>query len=132
MKNSAKKRLQKLDRKFAKTRRRIVNRSDIYMPLQDPRAILDNAMRYTKSDKYGFEYSEKDLRKSMVNYVRHKETTYERDLRYMHRVVPNKYHNEVYKFIKNSSLTMIASEYSFLSDECVRQKRKNNMLTIVN
>ena len=90
------------------------------------RDIYDDALRYNfKSSEAPLELQEEKIDRIMVNQIRHKKSTYMRNLWYANRM-PNKTY---YKRFKNVVLTQISYKYPFLSDECDRQKRKVPMVT---
>lgn len=93
----------------------------------DCREIFDNAVRYGYGKPLD-EYSEKSINAIMVNDIRHNCSNYDQALKQVYRI--HRSDND-YAQYKNSVLEKIANAYPFLRDECVKQKRKFDMIKIV-
>jgi len=101
---------------------------------KDMRSILDGALRYSnRLSGELVEYKESDLKRIMVNYIRHSESSYDNGLKSIHRACRHTDYdiNELnYSMYKNATLTQIAQSYPYLQDECENQKRKVDMIKI--
>lgn len=122
-----------MNRQYIKIRTGIDKTSDLYRVIEstiieykDYREIFDNAVQF----EYGKtldEYSEKGINAIMVNNIRHNCSNYDKMLKPMHRI--HRSENDYIQY-KNSVLEKIANVYPFLKDECNRQKRKLDMVSI--
>lgn len=93
---------------------------------KDCREIFDSAIRFEYGKSLD-EYSEKSINAIMVNNIRHNCSNYDELLKPMHRI--HRSDNDYIQY-KNSVLERIANNYSFLKDECNKQKRKLDMVSI--
>ena len=75
------------------------------------------------------EYYENDINAIMVNNIRHNYSNYDQVIKQVYKV--NRSDND-YEQYKNSVLDKIANTYPFLKDECARQKRKFDMVKVIN
>lgn len=91
------------------------------------REIFDNAVKYAYDEQIN-EYHENSIYAIMVNNIRHSYSNYDDVLRGMHSI-----HRTEYEYIqyKNSVLDKIGYVYPVLKDECDRQKRKCDMVNII-
>lgn len=95
----------------------------------DAREILDEALRYEYVDgEAPLEFKEKNLKRIMVNSIRHNYSNYDDGLKQVHRL---KASETVYFRYKNMVLNQISLQYPYLSDECKRQKHTINMVKII-
>lgn len=92
--------------------------------------LYQEAMNYT-----GKQYKSSSsvrAQRAMVNGLRHQHTNYDNNLNrinYLGRLSGEQ--EFLYRRYRNSCLTKIANQYSFLSDECARQKKCVEMCTII-
>lgn len=93
------------------------------------RDIFDSAVsfQYSTSDK-PIEYNERNIKRIMVNSIRHDYSNYEDGLKQVHRL---KMEEDIYFRYKNIILNCISIQYPFLKDECERQKNNINMVNII-
>lgn len=93
------------------------------------REIFDSALDYQYSEaEKPIEFREDNIKRFMVNSIRHEYSNYEDGLKQIHRL---KMHEDIYFRYKNIVLNHIAQEYPFLEDECKSQKTKVRMVKIV-
>jgi hypothetical protein len=99
-----------------------------FRPCVNIRKIYEGSISYNnRAHKYGSpvspwkELNESDIRRNMVNQIRHRYTDYNANLiRYnISNTDPDIYHN-----YKNRVLDQIGEEYPFLKDACDDQKSK--------
>jgi hypothetical protein len=95
----------------------------------DCREIFDNSVKYRRIKRKSNEYRMRDVQTAMVNEVRHNYTNYDSRLRDVYHINMTDFD---YMRYKNSVLNMIALNYNFLSDECLRQKHQVDMVKIIN
>jgi len=93
--------------------------------------VYQDAMKYT-----GKQYKSScslNAKRAMVNELRHNHTNYDNNLKRINYLAKMSGEQEfLYRRYRNSCLTKIAKEYSFLSDECARQKKCAEMCTMIN
>ena len=108
---------------------KIFNRSMVDENLTEEQ-VYQEAMDYT-GKRYKSSSSARAQR-AMVNGLRHQHTNYDDNLNrinYLGRLSGEQ--EFLYRRYRNSCLTKIANQYSFLSDECTRQKKCVEMCTII-
>lgn len=98
-------------------------------PNQNLREIFDAALNYQygESEK-PISFKESNIKRIMVNSIRHRYSNYEDGLKQIHRL---RMSEEVYFRYKNIVLHQISQQYPFLQDECESQKHKINMVKII-
>lgn len=95
---------------------------------KNARKILNGALsyRYRRAEK-PIEYRNGDIERFMVNHIRHSYSTYNNDLRRIHRIDDND--SEInYIAYKNNVLNEISQKYPYLDDECKKQKLAIHMI----
>ena len=95
---------------------------------KDYREIFDNAVKFGYGDPLE-EYSEKSINAIMVNDIRHNCSNYDQVLKRIYKIRRS---DNDYAQYKNSVLEKIANAYPGLKDECIKQKRKFDMVNICN
>ena len=106
---------------------------DIDVTQLDLRSIMENAISYSpkSSDKDGY-FEESDLKKRMVNSIRHEGSNYDHSLRKLNRIYESYSDRQLhYHMIKNSTLTKISNLYPFLRNECDSMKCTVNMICAI-
>lgn len=93
---------------------------------KDYREIFDDAIQYAYGEPLN-EYSEKNINTIMVNNIRHNCSNYDSMIKCMRKVRRSE---DDYLQYKNSVLEKIANNYPFLKDECIKQKRKFDMVKV--
>ena len=91
------------------------------------REIFDNAVNYAYGKPLD-EYSEKSINAIMVNDIRHNYSNYDYMLKKVYKI--NRSDNDYIQY-KNSILDKISKTYPSLKDECDKQKRKLDMVKII-
>lgn len=98
-------------------------------PNHNLREIFDSALNYEYPEaEKPIEFRERNIKRIMVNSIRHEYSNYEDGLKQVHRL---KMHEGMYFRYKNIVLNQISQEYPFLQDECESQKSKIKMVKIV-
>lgn len=93
------------------------------------RGIFDAAIGFNYGGENPIEFNNPaKINKYMVNAIRHNYTNYEDELKTIHKL--KTVHNAYYRY-KNSVLNNIAIKYPFLKNECDNQKRKIDMVRVV-
>lgn len=93
------------------------------------REILDSALSYQYADaERPIEFRERDIKRYMVNSIRHNYSNYEDGLKQIYKL---KMHEDMYYKYKNIVLNQISEKYPFLKDECESQKHKLVMVRII-
>lgn len=87
--------------------------------------------RIYKDGYANIELYENDIKRSLVNQIRHCQTRYNKNLKYINRLNKRVSDNSIYYNYKNKILFSIAQEYPFLLDECIRQSHLKEMAKIV-
>lgn len=95
----------------------------------DYREIFDNAVQFEYGDLL-LEYTENHVEKIMVNNIRHNFSNYDQITKCMHKIKRNNSESDYIQY-KNSVLDKIGNKYSFLRNECDKQKRKFDMVKII-
>lgn len=93
---------------------------------KDYREIFDNAVQFGYGEPLE-EYSEKSINAIMVNDIRHNCSNYDQVLKRIYKIRRS---DNDYAQYKNSVLEKIANTYPGLRDECLKQKRKFDMVVI--
>ena len=93
------------------------------------REVYDAAMYYAYGDDIPELMHEEQIKKLMVNNIRHKHSNY-MDIVYKVDAIANHYVPRHYIF-RNSVLYKIADQYPYLSDECTRQTKRITMVRSV-
>ena len=116
-------------------RRKLVQSIHVNNNSDNARSILEDALEYVDRPSDGVvEYRERNLKRIMVNEVRHNQTTYEQGLKAIYRATRNVSQREqdrIYKLYKNATLERISQSYPYLQDECNKQKYKAELVRIV-
>ena len=98
-------------------------------PNHDLREIFDSALNYQYPEaERPIEFREHNIKRIMVNSIRHKYSNYEDGLRKIHKL---NMHEDIYYRYKNIVLNQISQKYPFLSDECESQKNSVNMVKLI-
>jgi len=92
------------------------------------RSIFDSAIAFNYMQNPVEFNNPGKLNKYMVNAIRHNYTNYEDELKTIHKL--KTVHNAYYRY-KNSVLNNIAIKYPFLKKECDNQKRRIDMVQVV-
>lgn len=95
----------------------------------DLRDIFNNALSYQYNEsERPIIFKENDIKRFMVNSIRHNYSNYEDGLKQIHRL---KMHEDIYFRYKNIVLNKISEMYPFLYDECKSQKHDVYMVDII-
>lgn len=101
----------------------------------DTREILDDALSYVNGNADApYEFNERDLKRIMVNYIRHSKSSYDQGLKSIHRVARNaseEISELAYQRYKCSVLNEIDAQYPFLHDEIRNQKSFVEMVSVI-
>lgn len=96
------------------------------------REFYDNSSeRLRCKAEHGVFLQEDDIKRILVNSIRHTGSTYDRDMKIVHQLDRRIPGDTYYKRYKNMVLNEIAEKYPFLKDECENQKYKIQMVRIV-
>ena len=114
-------------------RRGIINNIEVYTSQETLRSILDRSLDYCDrvSDE-GVQYRERDIKHSMVNHIRHIDSSYDNGLKDINRISTNRTRRLNYVIYKNATLSRIANKYPFLEKECNQQKCRISMIRDLN
>ena len=117
-------------------RRKLVQSIHVNNNSGNARSILEDALEYVDRPSDNMvEYRERDLKRIMVNEIRHNQTTYENGLKAIYRATKDcskREQDRIYKMYKNATLAGISQSYPYLADECDNQKHKVNMIRVIN
>ena len=94
---------------------------------RDYREVFDNAIQFEYGEPLD-EYLEKNINAIMVNNIRHNCSNYDQMLKPMHKI--RRSDNDYIQY-KNSVLDKIATVYPSLEEACNKQKRKFDMVDIL-
>ena len=116
-------------------RRKLVQSIHVNNNSDNARSILEDALEYVDRPSDGVvEYRERDLKRIMVNEVRHNQATYEQGLKVIYRATrgcSKREQDRIYNMYKNATLERISQSYPYLQDECNRQKHKVELVKII-
>ena len=103
--------------------------NDITIEQESIRNILNNGLiyEYLNTD-IPIEFNEQNLKRIIVNSIRHNYSNYEYGLRQIHRLHVSE---DIYFIYKSNILNKISNNYPFLKDECDKQKHLVNMVNLV-
>ena len=101
--------------------------NSINITSKDYRDIFEDGISYEYGDQLD-EYYERNINAIMVNNIRHNCSNYDKSLKQMRRI--NRSDNDYYQY-KNCVLEKISNKYPYLKDECYRQKRKIDLVKII-
>jgi len=118
---------------YYKTKEKLINDINVNY-IENSRSIFDNASEHSfwaSDDK--LEYKERDLKRIMVNNIRHTQCEYDKALNKLTRVSRKARQDSqiAYHLYKNATLNAIGKQYPYLEEECARQKHKVPMMRIV-
>ena len=109
----------------------IIHHIEVYDEQNNVRNLLDQALNYSnKVSEEPMEYQERDLKRILVNHIRHRRSTYESHLKQINLI--DRYTNNSnysYRIYKNAVLDSIAEQYPYLSSECNKQKYKGKFIS---
>ena len=84
--------------------------------------VVDKALSYNNIDINNLQnYSNKKIKRIIVNHIRHQETPYNENLRILNDVTPRSRKDYTYKQIKNVTLYNIKKQFPWLADACDEQ-----------
>ena len=123
--------------KFIRKKAKIIKDIYVYQLQDDARSILEDALSYPNTlSEDGLEYRERDLKRHLVNYIRHDKTNYESGLLDIHKVGLRLDHkwgdSQSYFLYKNATLSKISQAYPYLKEECDKQMRKIKLIRKAN
>ena len=133
MKNNFKSRRRKNENNYYRTKETLINNINVNY-IENHRLIFEDALEYSKwASEDCPEYKERDLKRIMVNNIRHEQCDYDKALNKLRKASYKARQDShvAYHLYKNATLSAIAKQYPYLEDECARQKYRMPMMRIV-
>lgn len=119
--------------KYHKTKETLINNINVNY-VEDHRSIFEDALDHSKwASEDHLEYKERDLKRIMVNSIRHEQCNYDKSLNKLRRTCYKTRQDShvAYHLYKNATLDAIGKQYPYLEEECARQKYRMPMMRIV-
>lgn len=133
MKNNFKSRRRTNENNYYRIKESLINNINVNY-IDSHRLIFEDALEYSKwASENHPEYKERDLKRIMVNSIRHEQCDYDRSLNKLRRASYKARQDShvAYHLYKNATLSAIAKQYPYLKEECARQKYKIQMMKII-
>lgn len=100
--------------------------NNIFIQQSSIREIFESGLDFEYRDNKPTEFTENNIKRIIVNSIRHNYSNYDYGLREIHKLSEIEY----FKY-KNITLYFISQRYPFLVDECNKQKHIVNLCTII-